>query len=623
MESHCLSFREIPHTSKLLSTFLEDFPRVASFYAHPPTLAGIDAAAREVRLDSNIRRQVCEILREQNQKFSAGRELDSAANRNLDRLARGAVAIVTGQQTGLFSGPAYTFYKAISAIRIAEEATSRGTEAVPIFWLATEDHDLAEVHHSDWNTREGLVHYELPARPEDAGRRVGEILLGDEIEGIVVAATQTLQGPFADEIAQALRESYTRGETYGSAFGKLMARLFAGRGIIFIDPLDVRLHRLAAPIYLRALEEADSLGDALLARSNELESAGFHAQVKVTRETTLLFYNLDGRREPLRRRNGNFAAGEAELSRQQLTSAFNDRPDTFTPSALLRPIVQDSLLPTAAYVGGPAEIAYLAQSNLIYKRFTGRMPAILPRASFTIVEPPIARFLEQYELGFRDILAGPQHLLAKMEQKFMPGDLAKRFDVGETALRDLLTQYDEPLKNLDPTLVDALRASEQKMLHQFTQLKAKVARAINFRSGVLDRHQRILLDALHPAGDLQERTLSALPFLASHGSQFLDKLATLSSPSSMLNAPGSANTPATKAAATLISTAAKGSAAISIAPSMNDTAPNPVHSTTPASQAQIPSSKVPAPGASTLSSPDAGSPHATRGCANGHSVLYL
>jgi hypothetical protein len=255
------------------------------------------------------------------------------------------------------------------------------------------------------------------------------------------------------------------------------------------------------------------------------------------------------------------------------------------------------------------------------------MPAILPRASFTIVEPPIARFLEQYELDFRDILAGPQHLRAKMEQKFMPGDLAGRFDVGETALRDLLAQYDEPLKNLDPTLVDALRASEQKMLHQFTQLKAKVARAINFRSGVLDRHQRILLDALHPAGDLQERTLSALPFLASHGSQLLDKLVTLSSPLSPLNATDSTNAPDTKA--TLISTAAKGAAALSTAASINDTASmsdtasHRLRSTTTTSKAQMPSAKVRTPDASTLISPDVGLPDATQGCAKGHTLLYL
>ena len=256
MESHCIPFREIPHTTKLFASFLEDFARVSSFYAHPPTAAGIDAAAREVRLDSATRSSVVEILREQNCRFAPGNKLDPATARNLDRLAAGAVAIVTGQQVGLFSGPAFTFYKALSAVRCADETTRRGTDAVPIFWLATEDHDLAEVNHSFWNTRNGLARYELPPKDTDAGRHVGEVVLGDEIESLVATAAQTLEGPYAEEVARALRESYTRGETYGSAFGKLMARLLAGRGIIFIDPLDVRLHRLAAPVYLRALRRS-------------------------------------------------------------------------------------------------------------------------------------------------------------------------------------------------------------------------------------------------------------------------------------------------------------------------------------------------------------------------------
>ena len=160
MESHCLSFREIPHTEKLFYSFLEDFSRVASYYAHPPTAAGIDAAAREVRLDPAARASLVEVLREQNRRFGAGNQMDSAATRNLERLAAGAVAIVTGQQAGLFSGPAYTFYKAISAARVAEETTRRGIDAVPVFWLATEDHDLAEVNHSTWVTRGGLARYE-------------------------------------------------------------------------------------------------------------------------------------------------------------------------------------------------------------------------------------------------------------------------------------------------------------------------------------------------------------------------------------------------------------------------------------------------------------------------------
>jgi bacillithiol biosynthesis cysteine-adding enzyme BshC len=541
MESHCIPFREIPHTTKLFASFLEDFSRVSSFYAHPPTAAGIDAAAREVRLDSAVRRSVVEILREQNCRFASEIKLDPATARNLDRLASGAVAIVTGQQVGLFAGPAFTFYKALSAVRCADETTRRGIDAVPIFWLATEDHDLAEVNHSFWNTRNGLARYELPANEKDAGRHVGEVVLGDEIEPLVATAAQTLEGSYAEEVARALRESYTRGDTYGSAFGKLMARLLAGRGIIFIDPLDVRFHRLAAPVYLRALEEADSLREALLARSKELDGAGFHDQVKVTHETTLLFYKVGGRREPLRSRNGKFFAGAAEVTRDQLAAAVQSAPESFTPSALLRPVVQDTLLPTAAYFGGPAEVAYMAQSQVIYRKILGRMPAILPRASFSIVEPPIARFLAQYGLEIRDLLAGPQHLRAKMEQKSLPAELSSRFDGSEAGIRAMVQAYEEPLGRLDSTLLEALHASERKMLHQIEQLRGKVARAENFRSGVLDRHERILLDSLYPSGGLQERTLCALPMLASIGASFLDDLTALASPADSAGSSSCAN----------------------------------------------------------------------------------
>ena len=387
MESHCISFREIPHTSKLFSSFVDDFESVVAYYAHPPTAQGIAAAAGEVRLDPAVRQTVVEILREQNRRFAPGQELGPEVRRNLDRLAAGAAAIVTGQQVGLFSGPAYTFYKALSAARVSTDAS---IDAVPIFWLATEDHDLAEVNHSSWATRNGLARYELPAAEADAGHHVGQVRLGDAIQAIVATAAQTLEGPFAEEVARALRESYASGETYGSAFGKLMARFLAPRGIIFIDPFDARLHRACASVYRRAIEDAAALTDALLVRSQELESRGFHAQVKVTRETTLLFFDVQGRREPVRLRNGKFSAGRAEFSREELLAELEKAPEAFTPSALLRPVVQDSLLPTAAYFGGPAEVAYWAQSQVVYQHILGRMPAVLPRASFTLVTEPLA-----------------------------------------------------------------------------------------------------------------------------------------------------------------------------------------------------------------------------------------
>jgi uncharacterized protein YllA (UPF0747 family) len=171
----------------------------------------------------------------------------------------------------------------------------------------------------------------------------------------------------------------------------------------------------------------------------------------------------------------------------------------------------------------------MAQAQVNYRTILGRMPAVLPRASFTLIEPLIARFMAQYDLGIRDLFAGPQHLRAGMEQKSLPGDLASRFDAGEESLRSLLRGYEEPLQRLDPTLVEALHSTEGKILHQFSLLKGKIGRAENFRSGVLDRHQRILLDSLYPNGALQERSLSALPFLAAYGPGLLDDLATLAS----------------------------------------------------------------------------------------------
>jgi bacillithiol biosynthesis cysteine-adding enzyme BshC len=533
MESHCISFREIPDTTKLFSSFLEDFQQVASYYAHPPTEAGIDAAAREIQLDAAARRVLVEVLREQNRRFGA----DAATEKNIDRLAAGAAAIVTGQQVGLFSGPAYTLYKAVSAIICAEQLTRRGTDAVQVFWLATEDHDLAEVNHAIWNTRSGLVQYDLPADASDAGKRVGEVRLGPAVDSLVAAATETLEGGFADDIARALRETYVAGETYGSAFGKLMARLLAGRGIIFIDQLDARLHRLMAPVFQEALDQNEPLRNALLDRSKELEQREFHAQVKITRETTLLFYTVDGRREPVRSHNGKFSAGKAFFSREELSALIEKTPEDFSPNALLRPVIQDTLLPTAAYIGGPAEVAYMAQANVVYQQILGRMPAILPRASFTIVQPAVANLLEKYGLDLRDFFQGRQHLRKKMEAKSLPSDLARSFDADEEAIRRLLASYQEPLKKLDPSLLGVLQSSESKMLYQFAKLKGKAAEAENFRTGVLDRHERILLDSLYAHRGLQERSLCALPFLAEYGLAFLDDLARVSP------APGSTGTP--------------------------------------------------------------------------------
>ena len=533
MECHCLRFHEIPQTTKLFSSFVDDFPSVNEFYSRAPDEAGVRAAAKEIHLDAAMRKSVVDILREQNRALGC----DDATSNSIDRLANGAAAIVTGQQVGLFSGPAYSIYKALDAIRWADQLTKSGVDAVPVFWMATEDHDLAEINQVFFNGRQDIARIELPVGEDVLGASVGSISLGSMARAAVEHAIELLEGPGVPAIAQALRESYRDGETFGSAFGKLFARIMKGRGLILLDPLDARLHELARPIYRKAAEESETLIGELTARDKILSKRGFHAQVKVTQQSTLLFLDVKGKRQPLRRRNGVFVAGEMKLSAAELLTTIEKEPQRLTPSVLLRPVLQDSLLPTAAYIGGPAEVAYMAQAQVVYRRLLGRMPAILPRASFTLIEPAVAREMKKYALDFRDTLHGRQTVRRKMELNSLSRGLAAKFSRDENGLKRILGSYRAPLGRMDKSLPAALDTVERKILYQFEKLRGKAGRAENFRTGVLDRHEREILGALFPHHGLQERTLCLLPFLARQGMDLLDRLLNEIEASSQMNKP--------------------------------------------------------------------------------------
>ena len=519
MECHCISPVELPETTRLYSTFLSDFSRVSEFYRHPPNAKGIEVSAREVRLEDSVRRSVVEVLRNQNRAFGG----DDVTTRNLDRLRDGAVAVVTGQQVGLFGGPAYSIYKALTAVHVARELSERGVNAVPVFWLATEDHDLVEVDHCFFSKRGGFERLDLPVSGP-AERRVGDIRLGEAVRGLSEQAKALLEGSWADEVGRWITESYAPEETFGSSFGKLMARIFAGRGLIFLDPMSPELHRLSLPAMLRAVKEHKVLAAELVARSEALEKAGFHAQVKVTEQSTLFFRIVDGQRLALRAANGGLVAGNKAESIEETLKAMEERPEDFSPSALLRPVIQDTLLPTVANVTGAAEVAYHAQTSLIYKHLLGRAPAILPRASFTLVPSHVSNLLKKYNLTVSDVLQGRHKLRARLEAEALPQALTARFADGEQAIKALVEALREPIAKLDQTLLGALDTASEKMLHQFNGLRAKAGRAEGFRTGVLNTHENEIASSLFPENALQERSYGLLTFLAAEGPELLDHL---------------------------------------------------------------------------------------------------
>jgi bacillithiol biosynthesis cysteine-adding enzyme BshC len=521
----CVSipFRRLPHQPKLFVRLIDDYSSVNRFYAHPPNMDAVRQVASSLDYPAERRREVARILREQNAAFGAS----AAAMSNLEKLERGAVAVVSGQQVGLFGGPAYAVYKALTAIRLAEELSEAGIPAVPIFWMATEDHDLDEVRHVTWFDSGKLLRFELP-EAATVGHPVGHVLLGPTIEEHVKKAVGLLTGPASETISRILQQSYRADESYGSAFGNLFAQLFAEQGLILLDPLDARLHRIAAPLYKKVLEDRDELNDKLLQRGKELESAGYDVQVKVTARSTLLFTIRDGVRQPVAASNSHFKSGDASWTREEALRLVDSSPETFSANALFRPVVQDYLLPTAAYLGGPAEIAYFAQSSVIYEHVLGRMPVVLPRAGFTILDAKAEKLLQKYGLCIENLWAGPQELRRKMESVSVPPALAENFDRDKALTESTLAELGAQIEKLDPTLAGAVSTARNKIGFQLEKLRRKTGRALDQKSGLLAEHERFLENLLYPNKSLQSRELCFLPFLARWGMDGLSELQKLS-----------------------------------------------------------------------------------------------
>ena len=518
---HCraLPIEALPHQPQLLIDYLRAYERVSSFYQHKPELESVLRVARTLDFPADRRSEVTGILRQQNGLLGS----DAVTRANLDRLANGAMAIVSGQQVGLFGGPAYAFYKAIAAVRIAKDLTEAGIDSVPVFWMATEDHDLDEVRHVTFFKDGKLIKFELPG---GVGKNapVGRIPLGPEIEALQTDAAKILAGAGGEEMAQILGECYRAGESYGSAFGKMFARLLGGSGLILLDPLDVRLHRLAQPVLEKAVRQRDTIEQQLIERGAALEKAGYPAQVKVTSRSTTLFYiSCDGR-QAISCENESFESGSRSWSQAELLGAIRSEPENFSPNALLRSVMQDFLLPTVAYIGGPAEISYFAQSEVLYRNLLGRMPVMLPRAGFTLVDTKAQRLLKQYGLEVEDVWSGPQELRKRLSQASVPENISTLLNENGVEINQRLQQWADAVAVLDPSLKDAVGTAQQKIAYQTEKLQQKIGRALDNKLHVLGAHEGFLSNLLYPEKALQSRELCFLPFAARWGAAGFEEI---------------------------------------------------------------------------------------------------
>lgn len=522
VKTECMPFTAIPHSSRLFLDFLFQYDKVEAFYAHRPHSQAVLDHARTIAFPAVRRARVADVLEKQNRHWGAS----PATIASIDRFRQGAVACISGQQVGILGGPLYSVLKVASALQMADELTSQGVPAIPVFWLATEDHDLEEI--ASVTIPSGCELEKLTATSQTgSGAPVGRLALEAQIESIVERTTAVL-GP--GWVSDALRDSYRLGESYGSAFARLFTRILAGTGMVLVDPLDDELHAIAEPLFTAAAERAEELDEALLERGKALHQAGYHEQVRVTPESTLLFA-LDGnRRTVLHLAGDGFMLGAQRITRHEMLERIAAHPEHFSANVLLRPVVQDYLFPTAVYFGGPAEIAYFAQAGVVYQKLLGRTTPVMPRLSATIIGPAMGDLLARYRLSFSDLFHGTERVCELLASRALSPGLQDALLQTKATLQSHLEVLRAELQKLDPTLVDSAARSERKMLYQLSKIGSKAARAELRRNVPLTKDAHRVLTELFPHKELQERVLPGIHFLARYGPELIIQLKKAAAP---------------------------------------------------------------------------------------------
>jgi bacillithiol biosynthesis cysteine-adding enzyme BshC len=513
-------------SSSFSADWLRGDPRALTFlpdrFRHRASRAEAVAAAASRTVSPALH----EVLVAQNARLPAS----PARERNLELLARpGTVAIVTGQQVGLFLGPLFTLYKAASAILIARAVTEEtGRPCVPVFWLQTEDHDLPEIDHclvprsTGTPLRLALSHEDAAtSRVPVAHRRLGEGVTA------ALAALRTELGSqaHANEHLSLLERAYRPDATMAQAFAEVLATVFADEGLVFLDPRDARLAPLAAPIHRRAIEQASAIATVLAARGNALSEAGFSEQVHIRPGSPLGFFSPDGIEGGRYRLDPGEAPGtwnlvghpaNASVTTAELLSWLEREPLRFTTSALLRPILQDTWLPTAAYVGGPGEIAYFAQLGPLYEHVGLPMPLIVPRSRFRVLDDRARGLLDKLSLSPDELNTPRDELLTRLASRgagegFDPPEAVEARLMG--SLKPELDRLGERMASLDPSFAQAIERTEESVRLALSRLVAKYGRALAQRDQVTAERVDRLRTYLVPDGAPQER-IYGLPYYA-------------------------------------------------------------------------------------------------------------
>jgi bacillithiol biosynthesis cysteine-adding enzyme BshC len=519
-----VDIRRFPWVRPLAGAYAHDFKSLEGFFAGNPAEpdAWVTALAR-VREHVRPHKEIAGIVEAQQLRRGAPAAALAASERLRDPRA---VAVVTGQQAGLFGGPLFTLLKSLTALKLAERVSNElKVPAVAIFWVDAEDHDWEEVRGCPVLTADlELRTVRLGALPGAGERPVGALVLDDDatraIDELAAALSPT---EFTAEVIASLRQAYTPGVSMSEAFARLLESMLGPRGLIVFDASDPAAKPLAANVFLHELEAPGHCLALAAAAGTELAARGHEPQIEPTADGTGLFY-LAGGRVPIRRRGDRVAVGDTVHDPAALLAEARRHPERFSPNVLLRPLVQDSLFPTICYVAGPSELAYWAQLQGVYQHFGLPMPLIQPRQTVTVLDSASSRFLGRYGLAIEDLQKHDESALNRLLEAQLPPTVEASLEQAAEAMRARMNAVIEAVPAIDPTLAGAARTTLGRMEHDLRTLHGKIIHAAKRRDETL-RRQFIRAQALaFPDGHQQERSLGSIFFVNRYGPALYERI---------------------------------------------------------------------------------------------------
>jgi bacillithiol biosynthesis cysteine-adding enzyme BshC len=519
-----VDIRRYPGIRRLAGDYAYAFEPLAPFYeGNPARPEAWQSAIERAQAHAVDRGAIADLITAQQQRRGAPPEARAA----LDRLRQdGTVAVVTGQQAGAFGGPLYTLLKAVTALRLAARVRQdHQTPAVAVFWIDSEDHDWDEV--SSCTVLDGDAQARTIRLPAPAGAGtlpVGRLMLADGVDAALDELAEALPPTeFTASLMTRLRSAYKAGLSASEAFGRLLEFTLGEFGLIVYDAADPAAKTLVRDVFAREAQFPGRTAELAIEAGSELVRLGYHAQV-IAHADGLSLFSLAGGRHPIRFADGAFRAGDRAWTPPDLLSEVRANPAGFSPNVLLRPIVQDTLFPTVAYVAGPNELAYLGQLKPVYAHFGVPMPLMVPRASATLLDSAGVRFLGRHDVALETLHAQDESVLNHLLEAALPADVERAYHAAAAALDGPMQALVQAVPAIDPTLEGAARSVAGKVNHELQGLHAKIIHAAKRRDDTLRRQFTRTRAQAFPNGHAQERTVGFVSFLNRSGPGLLDHL---------------------------------------------------------------------------------------------------